>query len=223
MSDSQRRVIETVKSAIDPSKDILRHYSDGTVLLLGCRASHPHLITPRAFNGADGGDGSGVAKYGIVFQMPNASHKPAAIFFKRLGEKMMAEKKIKMLGADKKFYRKGEDTSSEENVGFYVVNASEKDQPRLRAKDKRPLDPSNQRDREMIYGGCWVNGLIQPWFMDNKWGQRINASLRAVQFVRDDTPYGTGRISDKDIDDTFDDEEENDAGPMGGDDDDDEL
>ena len=57
----------------------------------------------------------------------------------------------------------------------------------------------------MIYAGCWVNILIRPWWQNSaKWGKRVNAGLTAVQFVRDDEPFGQGRITSEDVDETFD-------------------
>ena len=55
----------------------------------------------------------------------------------------------------------------------------------------------------MIYGGCWVNILVRPWFQNNKYGKRVNAGVVAVQFRKDDEPFGSGRISDDEIDEAF--------------------
>jgi hypothetical protein len=32
------------------------------------------------------------------------------------------------------------------------------------------------------------------WAQDNQYGKRINAALRAVQFVKDGAPFGEGNI-----------------------------
>jgi len=54
--------------------------------------------------------------------------------------------------------------------------------------------------------------LVRPWFQDNKFGKRINAGLSAVQFLRDDTAFGEGRITEDQIDDTFSDESDDSSG-----------
>jgi hypothetical protein len=56
----------------------------------------------------------------------------------------------------------------------------------------------------VFYPGCWVNTLIKPWFQDHpEGGKKVNANLIAVQFVRDDDSFGTGRISADEVDATL--------------------
>jgi hypothetical protein len=40
------------------------------------------------------------------------------------------------------------------------------------------------------YAGCYVNASIRLWAQDNQYGKRINAQLRAVQFVKDGDEFG---------------------------------
>ena len=35
----------------------------------------------------------------------------------------------------------------------------------------------------LIYSGCYVNGKVDIWGQDNKYGKRVNAKLIAVQYV----------------------------------------
>lgn len=49
---------------------------------------------------------------------------------------------------------------------------------RLEATDGKP------------YAGCYVNATIRLWYQDNKFGKRVNAALRNVQFLRDGDPFG---------------------------------
>ena len=55
-------------------------------------------------------------------------------------------------------------------------------------KDLSPLS----EEEGVIYPGCQCVFKVQLWAQDNKWGQRINATLMAVQFSKDDEPYGAG-------------------------------
>lgn len=41
------------------------------------------------------------------------------------------------------------------------------------------------------YSGCYVNATIEIWAQDNEHGKRINAKLKAVQFLRDGEAFGT--------------------------------
>lgn len=46
------------------------------------------------------------------------------------------------------------------------------------------------------YSGCYVNGHIDVWAQDNKFGKRINAGLCGIQFVKDgDSFRGSGASS----------------------------
>lgn len=42
------------------------------------------------------------------------------------------------------------------------------------------------------YNGCYVNAVIDVWCQDNDFGQRINAALKSVQFVKDGDAFGGG-------------------------------
>lgn len=63
-------------------------------------------------------------------------------------------------------------------------------------------DGKNERlDREtqgVIYGGCWVNMIVDLWAQDNQWGKRVNAQLAGIQFVKDGDAFGGGRPADED-------------------------
>lgn len=64
---------------------------------------------------------------------------------------------------------------------------------KLEAKDGKP------------YAGCYVNASIEIWPQDNKFGKRINASLRAVQFLKDGDAFAGGApVSDDELDDLSD-------------------
>lgn len=60
----------------------------------------------------------------------------------------------------------------------------------------------NERlDREtqgVIYGGCWVNMIVDLWAQDNQWGKRLNAQLAGIQFVKDGDAFGGGRPAGED-------------------------
>ena len=53
----------------------------------------------------------------------------------------------------------------------------------------RSLNPLVEADGT-IYAGCYVNATVRLWVQDNKFGKRVNANLRAVQFVADGEAFG---------------------------------
>jgi hypothetical protein len=63
--------------------------------------------------------------------------------------------------------------------------------------DTRPTVVNRDRSQltesdGVIYSGCYVNAKVELWVQDNKWGQRVNATLLGVQFVKDGDAFGSG-------------------------------
>ena len=100
--------------------------------------------------------------------------------------------------------RNGDDTGKEGYDGHYTINASESETnpPILRDERNKPVTP--EKALRKFYAGCRVDVFIKPWFQDNKFGKRVNAWLLMVQFVDDDEPLGSERISEEDADEIFD-------------------
>lgn len=191
-------------------------YNDGTILVSDVRLAYPHVFVPYQGKNDDGKDGK--AKYGLVGLMPKQREYFAA---KNLIREhivaMIQEHKVKDIRADNKFLRDGDLAAKDEYAGNYTISASETHRPIVRTNKRDPktgkamkLDPA--KDQEIIYGGCWGNILIRPWWMDNRYGKKVNAGLVAVQFTRDDEPFGTGRISEDEVDEAFDDFTDDDSG-----------
>lgn len=186
MATAARTIVKKVENAI--------LYSDGTIRIDGVRASFPHLDAPYSKDGDKG-------KYGITGMLPKATHEAARNLVKKFIDDMMATNKTKV-ASDKLFLKDGDDTAKEENEGMWLVSANESRAPAVRNRKGVKLD--TDEISEMFYGGCWVNILIRPWYQDGQkvgkgFGKRINAGLVGVQFVRDDEPFGEGRISDEDV------------------------
>jgi hypothetical protein len=105
----------------------------------------------------------------------------------------------------------------------WYLNASDTDAPELllRVKDKDGVWKASTTPNE-IYGGCWVNAIVLLWAMDHKkYGQRINANLKSIQFHEDGESFGSKVKIDRKT--AFDDVEEIEYGSIGDDDDEDDL
>lgn len=194
-------------------------YSDGTIRIDWVRFSYPHLRKP--YKGEDDG---GEPKFGIVGLLPKKTHAKAKTLIKRRIEELLAEHKIKALAPDKKFLRDGDHSDKEEAHGHYTVSARETRRPPLRNKDNSVVEPEDAD--EVFQPGYWGSILVRPWYQNNKWGKRVNAGLSSVQFILKDEVFGEGRISDEDLDDTFEDysdedDDDYDDDDIGDDDDDD--
>lgn len=198
-------------------------YTNGMIRIDNVRCSFPHLEKPFAGKGDDGKEGK--PKYGIVGMLPKATHKEAKDLIVQAIEKLLKDsgkgnEPIKV-AADKKFIRNGDDQERIEYAEHWTVSAREERRPSVRnQRGELVLEPEKIAD--MVYGGCYVNILIRPWYQDGQkvgkgYGKRVNAGLVGVQFARDGEPFGEGRIDDSDAWDTVDD------GGDGMSDDDDDL
>jgi hypothetical protein len=111
-----------------------------------------------------------------------------------------AEENMKrIIASDKTALHNGDLKSECEGFqGMLYISARNKTRPLVIDKDKTPL---NQVDGKP-YAGCYVNASIELWAQDNKYGKRINASLRGIQFVKDGDAFaGGGTAKDDEFDD----------------------
>lgn len=79
------------------------------------------------------------------------------------------------------------------------ISANSQDQPLLldRVKDEKgkwvELTKANGGLKK-LYAGAEVNMIVRVWVQDNKHGKRLNAEIKAVQFVKHGTPF-SGRTA----------------------------
>jgi hypothetical protein len=210
MSETQQRtVVKRVPNG--------RLYSDGTILIENVRASYPHILEPYRGKNDKGQD---TARYGVVGILPKDTHKEVAQLCSEEVRKLLKKHNTEDLAKRLWFVRNGDDEGKAEYKGAYIVSAGETKKPDARDRDKRKLVFPD--DKDVIYGGCYVDILIRPWWQPDKGnGKRANAGLTAIRFLRDGESFGTNRISEKDVDDTFDDVDDEPAGGTAAGDDDD--
>lgn len=191
---SQREIVTKVENAV--------LYSDGTILIKNVRASYAHLHTPQVGTNDDGTPSK--PQYSVVGLLPKQTHKAAVQLLTKRRDEILAEKKMK-IAKDKFCVKDGDDSDKEEYAGHWTLSARETKKPALRHKNKSKIE---DKDGEVLYSGCFINMLVRLWPQDNKFGKRVNAGLSAVQFFKDGEPFGEGRLSDDDLDNTFDDEDD---------------
>jgi hypothetical protein len=75
--------------------------------------------------------------------------------------------------------------------GMFFLTAYEVTRPRV--IDGRRNDLAQESGKP--YSGCYVNGLVSLWTQNNRGGKRVNANLRAVQFVRDGEAFGAPPVN----------------------------
>lgn len=72
--------------------------------------------------------------------------------------------------------------------GNMFVSARSKVRPTVLDRDRTPLAQEDGKP----YSGCMVNASIELWAQDNKFGKRINAQLRGIQFFADNDAFAGG-------------------------------
>lgn len=182
-------------------------YTDDSIMVKEVRLSYPHLRKPYSPGG----------KYTACGLMPKtpeyrAARKLIHEEIQRVVREQLATKgnPSPEIPDANKFLRDGDlHKDKPEYLGHWTINAGEKDPPFLRGRGRDPVTGgakviSDEEASRVFYPGCWVNMLIKPWFQDHSTGgKKVNANLIAVQFARDDTPFGTGRINADDVDATM--------------------
>lgn len=203
MATEARTVVKKVKNAI--------LWSDGTITLQNVRASYPHLDKKWAKKESE------TKKFSVVSILPNDTHKEARqLCLDHANKLIAAHPKINKIKADAYFIRDGDQGAKTEYEGAWTVNASETKRPSVLHPDKTVMEIEEIADT--FQPGCRMDCLIEPWIQDNEHGQRVNASLRGVRYLRmvEGEEIGEGGISDEDVAASFDD---GDDGGFGDDDD----
>ena len=74
--------------------------------------------------------------------------------------------------------------------GVMFINARSDKRPHVVGRKLEVLTEDDNKP----FAGCYVNATIRLWAQDNQYGKRINAQLRAVQYVKDGAAFGEGSV-----------------------------
>lgn len=167
------------------------------IMLKNITMAFPALAEPQAF-------GEGEPAYGAKFPVKiNGEHQ------KLLEEAMLAEAKeqwkdkaesvLAMLVEDgkvafvKKVYRSKK--TGEPYQGFegthYLSARNAKTQPTVFNQYGEELTSKGDIERQ-AFSGARVNASVEVWAQDNKWGRRINCSLRGIMLTGEGENFGGG-------------------------------
>lgn len=72
--------------------------------------------------------------------------------------------------------------------GNFFVSTNSKARPTLVDRQGKPVTAADG----VIYSGCYVLGHVVLWAQDNQYGQRINAEVTGVQFLKDGDAFSGG-------------------------------
>jgi len=180
------------------------------IFLSDVRLSFPHLAEPqRQINEQTGKER---ISYNCEFIMP--PEHPGFAQFWTLYQKMMTEAfaehagtVMQMIQNDRKLrgFGMGSEKVNKKTFkpydgydGNVFITAGSERMPQIIQADGNPVDPMNTMAcvqlARRLYGGCRVNAAVKPWVQKNKHGNGIRFDLIAVQFLRDDVPFGEGAV-----------------------------
>lgn len=106
--------------------------------------------------------------------------------------------KIPKIKADRMCLRDGADEEYDGYENCWYISANNEDKPELITKQKDEEGHWIPAREGQIYSGCIVNMLVQIWVQDNEFGKRVNARLKAVQFVAKGEAFGNSGPVDTD-------------------------
>ena len=139
------------------------------------------LHTAKAFAGAEG-DPAFSGSFIIEKTDPQIKKINAAI--DATAKEKWADKApgiLKLIrSTDKTFLHDGDLKEAYEGFpGNYFIACRNKSRPLVLDRDKTPLTESDGKS----YSGAFYNIVLDVWAQDNKYGKRVNATLKGVQFV----------------------------------------
>lgn len=158
------------------------------VKLSNVRLSFPSLFRKATFEGNE-------TKYEATLMLHKEDH---ADIIKQIKADIAAGIKENLKGAkvpsDKIALKDGDESGRDEYAGHYTLKAANNKRPKVVGRDKSPLT----EDDGVIYSGCYVNAVVDPWYQSNAYGKRVNFNLLGVQFLKDGDPFESGSVADDD-------------------------
>lgn len=156
------------------------------VKLPNVRLSFPHLFKPHAME--EGQE----PKYSAALLLDNTRHEKLLDQIDKLIDRLALDEFKKKVNF-KRCLRDGNEKMDLEGYGDGVsfISANRKTRPVVVDRDLTPI----AGDDGKIYAGCYVNATIRLWVQNNQWGKRVNAELRAIQFVKDGESFGAGQVN----------------------------
>lgn len=161
------------------------------IKIASARLSFPSLFQMAEF----GGELTG--KYEATFVLDKEDDAKTIEKIEKAIKDLMAEKLKIKLPDDKICLKDGDTLGRPEFEGKMTIKASTKKRPLVINRDKSPITEEDN----VVYAGCYVNGIVTLWAQSNQYGKRINAQLDGVQFARDGEPFGTGGVGADEFDD----------------------
>lgn len=173
------------------------------------RFSYPHFGEMQE---QEGESGKKEKSWGGVAMLPKDTHKEAKDAFMEILNALLTKNEAKV-EPQNRCIKNGDDKEDENMAGHWLITFKEKDpsrRPGVRDKQGKQYTDSDgnistEKIDEAFYGGCWGSVLLRPWYFNGKaknatktFPKRLCCGFTGVQKLKDDTPFGQGRIDDSD-------------------------
>ena len=172
--------------------------NEKVIKLKNVRLSFPVLFEAKSF------EEGGKKDFSASFLIPKASPLAAELKaeFAKVAAEKWGEKGPALLQTlfrdDRMCLHDGDRKDYDGYEGHLFLRASNSVRPLVIDGARNPISEKDGK----IYSGCDVNATITVWAQDNKFGRRINANLRGVQFHKDGEAFAGGTIGHVDEFDT---------------------
>ena len=168
------------------------------IMLKGVRLSYPTLFVPKIPKG------STEEKYSATFILDKKVHAELIKKIEAMIPRIALTEFKKRVTLKHCCLHDGNEQPDTDGYGddvMFIRSSCKKNRrPSVIDADKSPLTEADPRP----YAGCYVNALVRLYaFKHDTGGYQVNASLLAVQFVKDGEPFGAAPV---DTDAEFDDE-----------------
>lgn len=158
------------------------------IKLQNVRLSFPSLFRKATFEGTE-------TKYEATFLLHKEAHADViAEIKKQIAAGIKENLKGAKVASDKIALKDGDESGRDEYAGHYTLKAANGKRPKVIGRDKSPL----AEDDDVIYSGCYVNAVVDPWYQSNAYGKRVNFNLLGVQFFKDGDAFESGSVADDD-------------------------
>lgn len=158
------------------------------IKLQNVRLSFPSLFRKATFEGTE-------TKYEATFLLHKEDHADViAEIKKQIAAGIKENLKGAKVASDKIALKDGDESGRDEYAGHYTLKAANAKRPKVIGRDKSPL----AEDDDVIYSGCYVNAVVDPWYQSNAYGKRVNFNLLGVQFFKDGDAFESGSVADDD-------------------------
>lgn len=172
------------------------------IMLSNARLSFPQLVEPKAF--MEGG----TKKYSadLIIDPASEDWKKVMIQVTKVAQEKwndQAQQVLQFVQNDRKLrcYGMGQEKVNSKTMQVYdgyagmaYLTTSNANMPQMIEANGKAIDPSNtmayQAQARRMYGGARVNAAVKIWPQQNQFGRGIRCELVALQFSKDDTPFG---------------------------------